>query len=75
MNESTVWFIMIWSIWKYRNDIILKNKSCVVLEIFALVQVKSWIVIKTKFREVSLNYSDRCIDPIQYIIMSFAKHY
>jgi len=72
--RGIVWVIMIWSIWKHRNDIIFKDKSCDVLEIFALAQVKSWVVIKAKYREVLFSYSDWCIDPIQCIRMSFSTH-
>jgi len=38
---STMCLIIVGYVWKYRNDIIFKNKKFDIQEIFTLIQVKS----------------------------------
>jgi len=60
---SLVWLILISHIWKHRNKIIFKNRKCDIQGVFALEQVKSWTVIKAKFKKVTFSYLDWCVNP------------
>jgi len=54
--RGLVWLILIWNIWKHINVIIFKNRKCDIIEVFAMAEVKSWAVIKAKFKNVTFSY-------------------
>jgi len=33
-----LWMTVIWYTWKHRNEIIFKNRKCVVIQVFTLIQ-------------------------------------
>jgi len=38
-------------------------------ELFSAIQVKSWTVVRAKYKNVTFSYSDWCIDPVTCIFM------
>jgi len=51
-----VWLTVILQIWKYRNDIIFKNRKCNIVEVFARMQSISWTIIREKYKNVHFSY-------------------
>ena len=56
------------TIWKLRNDIIFNNKVFDSQELFCAIQVKSWAVVRAKYKNATFS-SDWCIDPVTCISM------
>ena len=54
----TIWMIIVWHIWKLRNDIIFNNKVFDSQELFCAIQVKSWAVVREKYKNATFSYSD-----------------
>jgi len=48
----------------------VKNMKCDVIEVFDLLKVKSWTVIKAKFKKVNFCYFDWCMDFLKCIRIS-----
>jgi len=62
--------IIVWYVWKHKNDIIFKNRKCDIQEVFVLVQVKSWTVIRAKYNKVSFTFSNWYLDPLMCMTMT-----
>jgi len=56
-------------IWKLRNDITFNNKVFDSQELFSAIQVKSWVVVRAKYKNATFSYSDWCIDHVTCISM------
>jgi len=71
--RGIVWLSITSLIWKHRNDFIFRNREWDALEVFALVLVKTWAIIKVKFDKVDFSYLDWCADPLLCIKMSSSR--
>ena len=58
-----VWIALLGEIWKHKNMRVFRNERADYLEIFVVVQRKTWVWIKEKFVEFS--YSEWCMEPLE----------
>jgi len=49
---------VIWYTRKHINEIIFKNRTCDMIEEFALVLSKSWAIMRGKYKHVLFSYFD-----------------
>jgi len=52
----------VWNLWKFRNNVILRDKTFEVDEVFTLVQVKTWNWILKRNAKAKFMFSDWCFN-------------
>jgi len=62
-----VWVVVMWSIWKHRNNVVFNNAISDAEEIFCMAQLRVWAWMKHKSTKVSFSFSDWCMCPIHCI--------
>jgi len=60
---ESVWIALVGEIWKHKNRRVFRNERADYLEIFVVIQRKTWVWIKEKFVEFS--HSEWCMELLE----------
>jgi len=64
LGAGGIWVGIIGEIWNHRNMMVFKNECVDLVEVFTVVQRKTWSWIMVKERLVDFSYSDWCLEPL-----------
>ena len=58
-----IWVDIVSEIWNHRNKVVFENGRVDLVEVFTVVQRKTWPWVTVKEKLVVLSYSDWCLEP------------
>jgi len=64
LSVGGIWVGIIGEIWNHRNMIVFKNGRVDLVEVFTVIQRKTWSWVTVKERLTDFSYSYWCFEPL-----------